>query len=88
MQLAGIDIDAKQLLALSIRLRKAGLSELADWLQIAHDRDIPALALSPFERQSIVDELVGSHDELAEICNQLVHRESRDPATARLGHRA
>jgi hypothetical protein len=77
MYVAGIYVESDTLLELASRLRKGGRGDLADWFQIAHDRDIPALALSPSERDAIIDELEGTYDGLAQIRGQLAgdHRD-------------
>ena len=79
MYIGGVHVESETLLELVSRLRKCGRGDLADWFQIAHDRDIPALALSSSECDAIVDELHGTYDGLAEIRNELagVHRDRR-----------
>ena len=72
MFIAGIYVESDTLLELVSRLRKTGRGDLADWFQVAYDRDIPALALTPSERDAIVEELEHTYDALAEIRNELV----------------
>lgn len=71
MYLSGIHVDGETLFELAKRLRKVGRADLADWFEVAYERDIPALELTPFERDAIIDELEGVYEELAEFRNEL-----------------